>query len=71
VGEPAVVALSVSNAPFWFWWLVPVAATVLVLLVVGFARRERRPRDGADAIDDYTRFREAMAQVRRQEQDPP
>jgi hypothetical protein len=69
VGEPSVVALSVSSAPFWFWWLVPVAATVLVLVVVGVARRERRPKDGADTIEDYTRFREAMAQVRRQGQE--
>jgi hypothetical protein len=66
-----VVALSVSSAPFWFWWLVPVVGTVLVLLVVRLSRRERRPRDGAEAIEDYTRFREAMAQVRRQGQDRP
>ncbi|WP_426562139.1 hypothetical protein ACPPVT_16560 [Angustibacter sp. McL0619] len=69
MGEPSIAALSVSSAPFWFWWLVPVAATVLVLVVVGLVRRERRPRDGADTIDDYTRFREAMAQLRRQGQD--
>ncbi|GAA4346707.1 hypothetical protein [Angustibacter luteus] len=69
MGEPSVVALSVSSAPFWFWWLVPVAATVVVLVVVGVARRERRPKDGTDTIEDYTRFREAMAQVRRQEKD--
>jgi membrane protein implicated in regulation of membrane protease activity len=69
VGESSVVALSVSSAPFWFWWLVPVAATVLVLLVVALARRERRPKDGSDTIEDYTRFREAMAQVRRQGQE--
>ena len=69
MGEPSVVALSISSAPFWFWWLVPVAATVLVLVVVALARRERRPKDGSDTIEDYTRFREAMAQVRRQGQE--
>jgi hypothetical protein len=46
-----------------------VAATVLVLLVVALARRERQPKDGSDTIEDYTRFREAMAQVRRQGQE--
>jgi membrane protein implicated in regulation of membrane protease activity len=71
VGESLVVAVSVSSAPFWFWWLVPVVATVVVVVVVGLARRERRPRNGSDTIDDYTRFREAMAQVRRQGQDRP
>lgn len=59
-----VLALSVSSAPFWIWWLVPVVATVLVVAVVGLARRER-PRDSWDTVDDYARFRAAMAQVRK------
>jgi hypothetical protein len=62
--EPAVVAVSVSSAPFWFWWLVPVVATAVVVAVVGLARRERRPRDGSEAVEEYARFRMAMAHVR-------
>jgi membrane protein implicated in regulation of membrane protease activity len=74
VPEPSLAAsvaagVSLSSAPFWFWWLAPVAATVLVLAVVWLSRRERTPKDGTDAIDDYARFREAMAQVRRQGQE--
>ena len=56
--------LSVSSAPFWVWWAVPVALTVLVVAVVGLLVRRGRPRDGLDAVDDYARFRQAMAQVR-------
>ncbi len=74
MGEPSLVAVGLaaglagglSSAPFWFWWLVPVVATVVVAGVVVLARRERRPRDGQDAVEDYTRFREAMAHVRAQ-----
>ena len=56
--------LSVSSAPFWVWWAVPVAVTALVVAGVALAMRRERPRDGLDAVDDYARFREAMAQVR-------
>jgi hypothetical protein len=59
----SVRALSVSSAPFWFWWLLPVVATAVVVGVVALARRER-PRDGLDAVEDYARFRTAMSQVR-------
>ncbi|KQX69826.1 hypothetical protein ASD06_02065 [Angustibacter sp. Root456] len=55
--------VSVSSAPFWFWWLVPVVLTLLVVAGVALARRER-PRKGVEAVDDYARFRQAMAQVR-------
>jgi hypothetical protein len=63
VVEASVQALSVSSAPFWFWWLVPVVVTLVVVALVGLARRER-PRDGLDAVDEYARFRRAMSQVR-------
>ncbi|GAB3591236.1 hypothetical protein GCM10027446_08470 [Angustibacter peucedani] len=59
-----------SSAPFWVWWLVPVVATLVVVGVVLLARRERRPRDGYDTVEDYTRFREAMAHVRSADRDP-
>lgn len=58
--------MSVSDAPFWAWWLVPVLVTALVVSVVALSRRERRPKHGYDAIDDYARFRTAMAHVRDQ-----
>jgi hypothetical protein len=66
VRDPVLLAAGLSSAPFWFWWLVPVVATVLVLAVLALVRHERRPRDGADAVDDYARFRQAMAQVRQE-----
>lgn len=57
----------VSQAPFWFWWLVPVVVTGTVtagLALVRRARRDRRPRNGADTVEDYARFRAAMTAVR-------
>lgn len=62
----AGVIAGLSSAPFWFWWLVPVVATVVVAGIVVLARRERHPRDGQDAVQDYARFREAMSHVREQ-----
>ncbi|GAB3686960.1 hypothetical protein [Angustibacter aerolatus] len=59
------LATTLSRAPFWAWWLAPVLVTAVVALVVRLARRERRPRGGADAVDDYERFRTAMSVVRR------
>lgn len=72
MGEPSLLAAGLvdglSSAPFWFWWLVPVTATAVVAGILVLAWRERRPRDGQDAVEDYTRFREAMAHVRAQVQ---
>jgi membrane protein implicated in regulation of membrane protease activity len=61
-----IVAVSVSGAPFWFWWLVPVVATPLVVLVVALARRDRHSRDSEETVADYDRFRTTMNQVRKQ-----
>jgi membrane protein implicated in regulation of membrane protease activity len=66
------VAVSVSVAPFWFWWLVPVVVTPVVVLLFGLARRDRHSRDGEETVADYTRFRTTMSQVREQRaSDPP
>jgi membrane protein implicated in regulation of membrane protease activity len=64
-------AVSVSGAPFWFWWLVPVLVTPLVVLLVGLARRDRHSRDGEETVADYTRFRTTMSQVREQRASDP
>lgn len=71
MGEPSLLSAGVSSAPFWFWWLVPVVATAVVAGAVGLARRERPPRVGHDTVEDYTRFREAMAHVRAQGRPQP
>lgn len=63
MGELAL-AVSVSDAPFWVWWLVPVVVTVLAVLVARLVARRGRPRDGFDTVDDYARFRAAMSDVR-------
>jgi cytochrome c-type biogenesis protein CcmH/NrfF len=59
----SVRAMSVSSAPFWVWWLVPVVVTLIVVGAVALARRER-PRDRVDAVEEYARFRQAMSEVR-------
>ncbi len=69
MAESSLLAASVSSAPFWVWWLVPVVVTMLVVGAIGLSRRERRPRDGFEAVDDYTRFRQAMAHVRAADQE--
>jgi hypothetical protein len=61
--------VTLSSAPFWVWWLLPVVGTGLVAAVVRVARRERGPRDGFDSVDEYARFRSAMAHVRGPEHD--
>jgi membrane protein implicated in regulation of membrane protease activity len=61
-----VRAVSVSDAPFWMWWLAPIGATALAAVVVAFTRRERRGPDRPDdSIEDYERFRRALAGVRQ------
>jgi hypothetical protein len=65
VNATVVQAVSVSDAPFWAWWIAPVAVTVAVAVAGALARRDRRPRDGFEAVEDYARFREAMTVVRR------
>jgi hypothetical protein len=62
-------ALSVSEAPFWAWWLAPVGITAVVAVGAAVSHRERhrhqrRARHG-EVFDDYADFRRAMARVRR------
>jgi hypothetical protein len=52
-----------SNAPFWFWWVVPVVI-FLVVAAVRTMRREYRPRGGFKSVADFDRFRSTMTQVR-------
>ena len=55
-------AVSLSDAPFWMWWLAPVAITAVVALGAAVASRERRGPDRPDdSIEDYQRFRRALA----------
>jgi hypothetical protein len=53
-------AASVANAPFWFWWLVPVVTTALVVAGVWLRRRDRRPADNGRSVEEYARFRAAL-----------
>jgi hypothetical protein len=55
-----VSGASVANAPFWFWWLVPVVTTVIVVAGVRWSRRDRRPTDSDRSVEEYARFREAF-----------
>jgi hypothetical protein len=57
--------MSVSDAPFWAWWLVPVGITTVVAVGVAVAHHEWRPRRHENALDDgYLQFRRAMARLR-------
>ena len=59
-------AVSLSDAPFWAWWLAPVGVTAVVAVGAAIARRERRGPDRPDdSIEDYERFRRALAEVRQ------
>jgi len=51
---------SVANAPFWFWWLVPVVTTAVVVAGVWLSRRDRRPAHAERSVDEYARFRAAF-----------
>ncbi|MGL5829747.1 MAG: hypothetical protein ACRC0L_09295 [Angustibacter sp.] len=53
-------SLTLSNAPFWMWWLIPVVATLLVVGVLRFVVREYRPRGSFRSVADFDRFRETM-----------
>lgn len=55
-----VQGVSVANAPFWFWWLVPVATTVVVVAGLWLSRRDRRPADSDRSVEEYARFRAAF-----------
>ncbi len=55
---------SLSSAPFWFWWLVPVVGTILVASVLRMSRREYRPRGSFKSVADFDRFRETMHERR-------
>ena len=58
-------AVSLSDAPFWMWWLAPVAITAVVAVGAAVAGRERRGPDRPDdSIEDYQRFRRALAAER-------
>lgn len=57
-----VSGASVANAPFWFWWLVPVVTTAVVVAGVRWGRRDRRPSDTTRSVEEYHRFREAFGQ---------
>ncbi len=59
---------SLSNTPFWIWWLVPVVATLLVVGGLRFFLREYRPRGSFRSVADFDRFRETMHH-RREAQD--
>lgn len=50
----------VADAPFWFWWLVPVVTTAVVVAGVWLSRRDRRPADTDRSIEEYARFRAAF-----------
>ena len=45
---------------FWVWWLVPLAATIVALVFVGFRARPGRPADPGTGMAELERFREAM-----------
>ncbi|HET8614766.1 MAG TPA: hypothetical protein VFL94_04505 [Actinomycetales bacterium] len=64
-------ALSVSEAPFWFWWLVPVLSTVVVVAGVRWSRRDRRPTDSDRSVEEYARFRAALGPERHPETTDP
>lgn len=52
-----------SHAPFWVWWLPPVLVTVVVAVIAALVRRERRrPVDTVRSVEDYARFRQALAE---------
>ena len=51
---------SVADAPFWFWWLVPVVTTVVVVAAVRWSRRDRRPARSDSSVEEYARFRAAL-----------
>lgn len=55
-----VQGVSVANAPFWFWWLLPVVTTVVVVAGVWLSRRDRRPTDSDRSVEEYARFRAAF-----------
>jgi hypothetical protein len=60
VSGTLVSASSVADAPFWFWWLVPVVSTVVVVAGVRWSRRDRRPTDSDRSVEEYARFRAAL-----------
>jgi membrane protein implicated in regulation of membrane protease activity len=51
---------SVADAPFWFWWLAPVVSTAVVVAGVWWSRRDRRPADTDQSVEEYARFRAAF-----------
>ena len=58
--DPLLSAVSVANAPFWFWWIVPVVSTALVVAGVWLSRRDRRPARADRSVEEYARFRAAL-----------
>jgi hypothetical protein len=60
VAAPLMSLASVADAPFWFWWLVPVVTTVVVVAAVRWSRRDRRPAHAERSVEEYARFRAAF-----------
>lgn len=58
-----------ANAPFWFWWLLPVVSTAVVVAGVWLSRRDRRPADTDQSVREYARFRAAFGETGRDDRD--
>ncbi len=43
------------------WWALPIGATLLAVLWMMIARRQRPPADTHETVEDYARFRAALA----------
>lgn len=52
---------------FWVWWLVPVVATAIALVIVALRNRERKPADADSGMAELERFREAMQRPLRKD----
>lgn len=52
------------------WWLIPIGATLIAVIVVALVARHRRRNTGAD-YDDLHRFQDAMRRSLPQQHQPP
>ncbi len=48
------------------WWLVPLGATFIAILVVSIANRPRRSGDKYQLVEQFHRFRMAMERETRE-----